>query len=246
MIALSLFFHSTTTAQVDLLNEKQGFPYFHISYSYQVPGHDLAKRFGHNSGISGGFLYKTRSNFAFGIETGFLFSENIKNESQYLQHISTEDGFVISEAGKFGAIFLHQRGFYFGGRIGRIFPIIGPNPNSGLMIMAGAGMLQHQIRFDIEENNVPQLRGDYLRGYDRLTNGPSINQYIGFINFDNNRVINFHAGFEFIQAWTQSRRPYDFDRMQPDRQNRFETIWSIRIGWMVPIYQRTGETHFYF
>ena len=79
-----------------------------------------------------------------------------------------------------------------------------------------------------------------------LSNGPSISQFIGYVHFGNNKTINFHIGAEFIQAWTKSRRPFDFDRMQADTQKRFDRLWGIRVGWMLPLYKRTAkESYFY-
>jgi len=243
-ICLAGFYHGAD-AQVKL-SEKAGFPLFGLHYAYQIPGHDLAKRFGNNSQIGGSFLYKFKANLIAGVEGSFLFSENVKNEDQYLELIGTSDGFVISEGGTFAGVFFHQRGFNLQARFGGILPIFGPNPNSGLLVLGGAGMLQHKIRIEVEENNAPQLRGNYKKGYDRLTNGPSVSQFIGYVHFDNNRTINFQVGLEFTQAWTQSRRPFDFDRMQPDTQKRFDSLWGIRIGWILPLIKRAPRDYYYF
>lgn len=233
-------------AQVKISDEKTGFAFFNASYSYQFPGHDLAERFGNNSMIGGGFLYKFKSNLIAGIEGGFIFSENVKNESSYLKMIATSEGYVISSSGTFAGVFLHQRGFNVHARLGGVLPLFGPNPNSGVLLMGGAGMLQHKIRFEITDNNAPQLDGDYKKGYDRLSNGPSISQFIGYVHFDNDRTINFLLGLEFMQAWTQSRRPWDFDTMQTDTQKRFDSLWGIRVGWILPLYKRAPKEFYYF
>lgn len=225
--------------------ERKGFALFNAFYAYQVPGKDLALRFGNNSMIGGGFLYKFNSNLVAGLEGGFIFSENIKNKDSYLSKISTSEGYVISEAGTFAEVYLHERGFNINAKLGGILPVIGPNSNSGILIMGGAGILQHKIRYEIPDNNAPQLSSEYKKGYDRLSNGPSISQFIGYVHFGNNRTINFHIGAEFIQAWTKSRRPFDFDRMQADTQKRFDLLWGIRVGWILPLYKRTAK-EFYF
>ncbi|HNY07944.1 MAG TPA: hypothetical protein PKL64_07605, partial [Bacteroidales bacterium] len=36
---------------------------FYATYSYQFPGGDLVKRFGNNSNIGGGVMFKTRGNW---------------------------------------------------------------------------------------------------------------------------------------------------------------------------------------
>jgi len=241
---LTGFYHGAE-AQINL-SEKIEFPFAAVHYAYQIPGHDLAQRFGNNSQIGASFFYKFRSNLVTGVEGSFLFSENVRRNDQYLRLIAASDGNVISEAGTFAGIFFHQRGFNLQARVGGIIPIFGPNPNSGLLILGGAGMLQHKIRIEVEGNNVPQLRGDYRKGYDRLTSGPSISQYIGYVYFDNEHTINFQVGLEFTQAWTQSRRSFDFDRMQPDIKKRFESLWGVRIGWLLPLIKRAPRDYYYF
>jgi hypothetical protein len=245
VLSLLVFIPSLADAQVKI-TEKANFALFNVNYSYQIPGHDLADRFGHNSLVGGGFLYKFKSNLVAGLEGGFMFSENVKNKNDYLQLIGTSDGNVISESGTFAGVFFHQRGFNLNARFGGIIPVFGPNPNSGIMIISSAGMLQHKIRIEVEDNNAPQLRGDYKKGYDRLTNGPSVSQFIGYVYFHNERTINFFVGLEFTQAWTQARRPYDFDRMQADSQKRFDTLWGIRLGWVLPLYKRAPRDYYYF
>jgi hypothetical protein len=34
--------------------------------------------------------------------------------------------------------------------------------------------------------------------------------------------------------------------MQPDTQKRFDTLWGIRIGWILPLYPRTPKDYYYF
>ncbi|MBE0663008.1 MAG: hypothetical protein IH597_11140 [Bacteroidales bacterium] len=233
-------------AQVKISEEKASFPLFNAYYAFQMPGHDLAERFGNNSMIGGGFLYKFKSNLLAGVEGGFLFSENVKNSDEYLKLIASSEGYVISEGGTFAGVFFHQRGFNISARFGGIIPVVGPNPNSGLMLLGGLGILQHKIRIEISENNVPQLRDDYKKGYDRLTNGLSISQFIGYVHFGNNRTVNFHIGLEFTQAWTKSRRPFDFDHMQADTQKRFDSLWGIRLGWVLPLIKRSPQAYYYY
>lgn len=245
-LSLFLFVPLFGASQVKISEEKASFPFIHAYFAYQLPEHDLSERFGSNSMIGGGVLYKFKSNLLVGADGGFMFSENVKEKDDYLKLISTSDGYVISEGGTFAGVFFHQRGFNLGARFGGVIPVFGPNPNSGLMILGGAGFLQHKIRIEVTENNVPQLRDDYKKGYDRLTNGPSISQFIGYVHFDNNRTINFHIGLEFTQAWTKSRRPFDFDRMQPDTQKRFDSLLGIRFGWILPLIKRSPQAYYYY
>ena len=68
------------------------------SYSYQIPGGDLAKRFGSNSNIGLSFLLKTKKNWMFGFDGSFIFGKKLK-EDTILKNIYTKDNFVINKNG---------------------------------------------------------------------------------------------------------------------------------------------------
>ncbi|MFC1734322.1 hypothetical protein ACFL6I_28800, partial [candidate division KSB1 bacterium] len=143
--------------------------------------------------------------------------------------------------------YLQERGFYASVKLGYLIPIFNSNPNSGLLVMSGVGLLQHKIRIQDSENNAPQISGDYKKGYDLLSNGLGINEFVGYLNLSKSRLLNFYIGFELNQAWTQNRRDYNFVLMGKDETNRFDLLYGIRIGWIFPIYgmQKGGEYYYY-
>jgi hypothetical protein len=104
--------------------------------------------------------------------------------------------------------------------------------------------LQHKIRIDTRDD-VPLLDKEYVKGYGRLSNGLSLTQFVGYIYCGNKRLINFIAGFEFTQGFTENRRSYNFDTMSKDETKRFDMLSGIKVGWFFPIY-RTAATQFYY
>ncbi|PKP20164.1 MAG: hypothetical protein CVU05_09700 [Bacteroidetes bacterium HGW-Bacteroidetes-21] len=226
--------------------EKKSFPMFTVSYMPQVPGGDLADRFGINSNIGGSFIYKHKSNLFAEVNGGFIFGGNLKGDAVGLfDSIMTSNGYVINENGEYAKIITAERGFFIGGRLGYIIPVFKNNPNSGIMISVGGGLLQHKIRIDNDANNAPQILYDYKKGYDKLTNGFSATQFIGVVYYGKQQLFNFYAGFEFYQAWTQSRRSYDFNLKAPDTQKRVDLLNGFKVGWIIPIYKRMPDP-FYF
>ncbi len=219
---------------------------FYASYAYQIPGNDLAKRFGNNSNIGGGCLIKTKKNLLFGVDFNFLFSENVKDEDSLFKHISTSDGSIIGRDGLYAEVHLWERGFNSSFKVGKIFPIFGPNPNSGLAIIFSMGYLQHKIRIENRDKTAPPINGDYKRGYDRLSAGLAINQFIGYMHLGNKKLISFFAGFELTQAWTKSLRIYDFDKMSRNEERYFDTLYGIKIGWIIPLYKRIPDKYYYY
>ncbi len=231
--------------------EAKSFPMFSASYMYQVPGGDLANRFGGNSNIGGSFMYKHKSNFYFEINSNFIFGSVLKNDAASIfDSITTtrtdeSDGYIINEYGEYAKVVTSERGFFVGGRVGYILPVFKDNPNSGIMFSAGGGLLQHKIRIDNDGNNAPQINKDYRKGYDKLTNGLAVSEFVGFVYFGKQQLVNFYAGVEFYQAFTQSRRSYDFNLMGPDLQKRRDYLYGIKVGWIVPIYKREPDPFYY-
>jgi len=215
------------------------------SINFQKPGGDLADRFGNNMALAPAFRFKTKHNFFFDIEGQYMFSENVEQENIFSNFARTE-GSVINMYGEYARIALLQRGLFIQGRIGKMLYSFGPNPNCGFYASAGAGLLQHKIRIDVDGNNVPQLIDDYKKGYDKLTNGLAISESIGYIFLHNRGTINFYIEFEFIQAWTESRRDFDFTLMQKDETKRKDFLYGIKLGWILPFYTKMPEKYYYY
>lgn len=213
-------------------------------YAHQLPGGDLADRFGANSNVGIGAFRKYRSNFLFGVEGSFLFGNNVV-EPGILRNVINSAGQVVDQDGMQADVFLYERGWSVFGFAGKLFPILGPNPNSGLVVKGGAGYLRHKVRVQTQQNVVPQLEGDYLEGYDRLTAGPAALAYIGYQHFGNRRMVNFHIGIELMAGFTESLRAYNFDTEQYNLKHRTDLLTGLRVGWSLPIYRRFDDRYHY-
>jgi hypothetical protein len=217
---------------------------FYAAYSIQFPGGDLSQRFGANSSIGGGMMFKTKSNWLFGAEGNFLFGGTVKNSDSLLRNISTPEGFIIDANGYYADVIFYERGYSIYGKFGKLIPVFSPNPNSGLTIMAGFGYLQNKIRIHNPNNTAPQIYGDYKKGYDHLNSGFAVNASIGYTYLSNSRLVNFYGGFEFIQSWTNSRREYDFDLGKKETSNYSSQFYGIKLVWIIPLYKRTPKTYY--
>ncbi len=215
------------------------------TYSFQWPGGDMAERFGANSTIGPGGFYKSAGNWVYNVDINFLFGNKIKEDS-LIQNLINSDGFVIDDQGHISEISFFERGFYTSGRIGKLIPLSDNNLNSGILIMAGAGYMQHKIHIEVKNKAAAPLRGDYKKGYDRLTDGFSTTQFIGYMHIGNTRLANFFFGAELMQAWTKNRRSMNFDTMRRDDKNRFELLGGIKIGWVIPFSKREPEDFYYY
>lgn len=214
------------------------------AYGYMFPGGDLVKRFGNNSTIGAGFLHKTKSNFLFGADFNYIFGNTLKEDSLFY-NLYTTNLFIIDGNGLAAEVRMFERGFYSGAKIGKIFPVKKSDPNSGIFVILGGGYLQHKIRIDVVDNTAPQLNGDYKKGYDRFCAGWQLNEFIGYFYMGEKKLVNFFAGIELMQGWTEPYRFINFDTLKKDRQKRFDTMTGIKVGWFIPFYGRTSDGYYY-
>ncbi len=246
LLSIILFFLSvfSTFSQVSIRDSVISTSLVYATYSLQFPGGDLAKIFGNNSSIGGGFMYKTKKNWIFGAEGNYLFGGTVKNQDSILSKISTKDGFVIDANGYFADILFSERGYSFFAKFGKLFPVLSPNPNSGITVLAGAGYIEDKIRIHNPANTAPQVYGDYKKGYDRLNSGFAVTGSIGYLYMSNTRLLNMYLGFEFTQSWTTYRRERDFNTGMKDTSKPSTQFYGIKFKWIIPLYKRTPKEYY--
>ncbi len=218
-------------------------PMFSFSYAFQIPQKDMAIRFGTNSNVGVGYTLKTKKGWLVGLEAEYLFSGNI-NEDSILDGLRTSNGNILNEYGEYANIILSERGYYAGIKVGKVIPVLQLSPNSGVFLTGSVGFLEHKIRIENQGNISPQVTGEYAKGYDRLTNGLAIKEFIGYLYIGENQYTNFYAGFEFYQSWTQNRRSFNFDTMEQDLSERNDNFVSFRVGWVIPLYRQIPDEYF--
>ena len=209
-----------------------------------IPGADMAKRFGTSFRIGPSFMYKTESNYMFGAKADFIFG-NVINQDSLLYNVSDQDGNFINNNGQRIGIGLFERGYAIGLQGGKIFPFSAKQPNNGLLLLTGAGFIQHRINITDQDKTVTQVNGEYEKGYDRLTNGWYLEQFAGFNMFDKGGLINFHIGLNIMAGFTKGRRDYLYDVMRKDDASRIDLLFGIRGGMYIPIFKKKSEEIFF-
>lgn len=215
------------------------------SYAYQVPGGDMSLRFGNNSNVGLNTFRKNKRNFLFGVEGSFLFGNDIK-EPGLLRNVINSAGQIVDNEGVMADVLLYERGWTAMAIVGKIIPVAGPNPNSGMLLKFGAGYMRHKIRIQTQKNEVAPVEGEYLEGYDRLSAGPMMSLLVGYQHFGNNRLVNFMAGFELMTGFTQPLRAFNFDTQRAETDTRFDGLMGVRVGWSLPIYKRSDDRYHYY
>lgn len=244
-----LFFIQVLQAQekqIDTENTST-IPYFYASYGYQWPGGEMKDQFGSNSAIGGGFNVKSSSNLLYGAEYNFLFGNNVENTSEIFEDLLNSDGNIISADGTPAIVATYERGNTVGVKFGKLFPVNKKDKNSGLFFTVGLGYMMHKIRIEVQNENTPQLKGDYKRGYDRLTGGFMLNQAIGFLYFGKNQLLNFTFSVEAVEGWNKPYRDYYFDTMAAvPGERQFDFLIGPKIAWMIPLRARNAGTFYYY
>ncbi len=228
-------------AQVNIRDSSIFTPMIYAVYGYQFPGGDLAKQFGGNSSIGGGVSFKTKRNWTVTLEGNFLFGQSVKNTDSLLRGISTRDGFLIDANGFYADVVYYERGYSILAKVGKVIPLLSPNPNCGFTVSAGGGYIQDKIRIHNPANTAPQIAGDYKKGYDRLNGGIALTGSLGYMFLSNSRLLNFAAAFEFTQAWTTPYRQRDFDTGLKDTRKLNSQFYTIRVSWILPLYRRAPK-----
>lgn len=217
-------------------------PLVSVHFAGQMPLGDLKERFGNNLAIGGSFLFKARKTWVLGAEGSYFWSKNVKEN--VTEQMRNADGFIVDNEGYPADLRITERGFNAYIVVGKLFPKTGNNPNSGLITNFGFGYLQHKIKLYDANQKIAAVKGDMAKGYDRLSGGFAMNQFIGYLFLSNNRLVNMVAGFEFHEAFTKSYRGYNYDTGATDTKNRMDYLIGFRIGWVLPLYKRTLDFYY--
>lgn len=234
---------SELVAQANLKDSSLFITSVRVSYAPQFPGGNLVDRFGWNSNLGFHVDIKTKNSILFGIEGNFIFGNKVKED--VLSNLRTDDSAIIDQTGSYARVLTLQRGLIINAYTGYLFKVLNQNPNSGILFKVGIGFMQHKVRIEHNKNSVPALTGEYIKGYDRLTNGLNISEFIGYQMLSNSKLLNFFAGFEFNQGFTQSRRDWNTNEMKADDRKRIDILSGFRVGWIVPLYKRAPKAYYY-
>jgi hypothetical protein len=218
---------------------------FKFSYAYQLPGGDMAKRFGGNSAIGFGLMHKFQSNWILFADGRFLFGGKIREDS-ILNQLKTNNGFLLNSNGQYSTVRLFERGFDTYLSVGKLIPLSPRNKNTGLLIKVGGGFMQHKIRIEDIGGQTPPINNTYKKGYDRLTNGFAMNEFIGYMRMDRYNLVNFFAGLDFTQGYTKNRRDFNFDTRMRDDHQRKDLLYGIQVGMMIAIYHSSPDQEYFF
>jgi hypothetical protein len=213
----------------------------HLMFGLHTSAGDLADRFGPDGSFGLGLEYLTKNNFILGAEGHYFFGSAVNEDP--LAILRTPEGSIIGKDRLLASVVLRKRGYYFGGTVGRLFAF--NDKRSGIRLTLGAGLLRHWIRIQDDNNSVTELTGEYKKGYDRLTGGLALNQFVGWQSLAGDRRSNWLIGLEFNEGFTNTLRDWDFSEMRKLDEKRLDIRIGLRVAWTLPFYQGKPEEIFY-
>jgi len=215
-----------------------------FNYIFQVPINELKTDFGNNSALGLAYL-SNQNDFLLGFDANFMFGNNVKNDS-LLQTIATEEGWLINSSGELDTILLYERGWNSHILFGKSFRF-DENYLTGIYVYGGIGYLQHKIRLESNKTDLPQIDEDYIKGYDKFTNGISTKLCVDYMYFSKRNSVKFNIGVEFINAFTKNRRAYDFAAMEEyDNNWKKDQLIGVKFGIIIPINRNNEEKFHYY
>ncbi len=228
-----------TYSQRNVKDSIIGTPWIAVNYGGNWPHNDLALKFGYlnHLGVMAG--YKTAKNWFYGFDANYIFGNQVHLNNMFHSLLDSK-GNVTDINGDVGKVVVTSRGFNANIALGKVFPILSPNLNSGIFIHGGFGILAHKYRIDTQDQVIPSLELNYRKGYDQLSMGPNFHEFIGYAFMANQGLINFYGGFYAQQGFTKNMRTVFFG--QPDipvsKKTMLDVQVGFKLGWFIPFYVR--------
>lgn len=214
---------------------------FCFNYGRQVPVGVLSKRFGGSNTVGFTTAYKFGNNYQIQSGINAIFSGKVK-ENGIFDTMVGSTGYLVDVNGNLAEIKMYERGIIWHLDVGKVIPINKFETNSGILLTAGAGFMQHYIKYTFQRTVLPQLEGEYAKGYDRLTNGLMLRGFAGYQRIDPKAMLNFVAGIEILNGFTKNRRSFNFDTRTADNTSRNDLMLGLKVGVMISISGRKTGT----
>ncbi|MFT4685447.1 MAG: hypothetical protein ACJATN_001084 [Neolewinella sp.] len=216
-----------------------------LGYGPFTSAGDLSNRFGSGWSIDGGATWiPPNSNLEFGFRVQYGFGTQLRED--VLAGLRTREGLIIGNQRSPADIQLRQRQLFIGPAAGYTVAL-GKNKRAGIHLKTSLGYFFHRIRFQEDVvQEVPQLRENLLPGYDRLTGGFAVHQFIGYQQLALDRRLNFYLGAEAMAGFTKALRNFDIPTgAPPSTDGRTDIVLGIKAGLIIPLYFGEGREIFY-
>jgi hypothetical protein len=246
LLPIVLFFNIFCISAQDNKEEKPSLPaaaiMIDLAYGMQQPEGTMKKDFYYNFNIGARIAYLSPRNWIFSIGGEWIFQDLVKTD--VLKPLRESNGHIVETTGRMGLTQLGQRGFMVLGQAGRLIQLGKKTRVHNFEFRFGAGYLQHWFRIRLlgRPEELPPLFEDYKKGYDRLTSGLALNQYIGYRYMSRSKLVNLFIGMDFTEGFTYNRRFWNFDTRSADKALHYDILWGFRAGFSIPFFIYSERT----
>ena len=220
--------------------------YTAANYCYALPLADLRSETSGFMGVGADLCLKSKSNWSF--ETGFnyYFSGKVKGTDSLFKMLINSSGSIMDGDGQPAEIDVDHRMWSLRFTIGKTFPVSLQQRNSGIQAKLGGGFTQRYVYIKNPDNRVAALSGEYKKGYDRLTGGLSLYQFLGYVHLSRTQYTCFYIGIEATESFSRRQREWDFSLMGKDERTFTDIYAGIKAGWIIPLYKKEYQDTYYF
>jgi len=219
----------------------------------------LASTFKFNYCVGLDLTFKTKTNWTFDVGFNYMFGSKLKISPEEVlgemvfygeDDLLHKKPIVYNGAGNNGVVLAYEgRYWYFGASLGKVIPF-NRWQNSGFWLKLGIGYFGHKIHFTDPNSYFPQIDKKYRLGYDQRSQGVALNQFFGYLFMQKRRVLSFYAGIELWEIFSKPDRGYIFTGKYagPTKKlnMKFSGLVGIKIGWVLPFYEKKRVTTFYY
>ena len=208
------------------------------SYLVEVPGADLADRYGLNGKFEFKLEYLTDANIAVYGKAGMRINQNVKED--VLASARTSDGFVIGVNGFYADLFGRKRGIDGGIGLDYLIPVSKNDLRFGLAMV----YTTHWVNIVDDSRSVPIILEESRQFYDRFVSGFGIEENLQYqFNIGSNKAALL-LGLQFGQSFTREHRYLLIGENTPSQ--RLDLYFGLKATYLLPLFRfETKETIFY-
>jgi hypothetical protein len=232
-----------------ILGRKRAAHLIHVELGTGLPGGELKVRFGPHGQLSGGYSVVLPSHWILGVEAAYGYGRRVKSDP--LSSLRDAAGDIIAKDGSQGVDAITERLWMlptlkFGKMLMLKKRVHGNDWEHALMLRAGATWLQYKYGINSVSNDISQLDGDRIKGYDRLASGPGgLLEATYFLQAPRGTYGLFIKG-QYLMASTQSRRAYDFNLARATTGTLRASIFSVQLGLALTLFALDEKEFFYY
>ncbi len=235
-----LFLLVLTFSSLQVYGQKLGAPKWFLLQSaiqYNINGGDWKGRYPAFTSVPLSVEYFHRHKYVVGVNYDVYLGSQVEENGLYGQMVNNNNQ-LLDQNGYPAVVRTYMRGFQSGVHALKSFPFKAGS-NWHLQMGGGLGYYRTHTKFVFDEDQVPQIDGNYTAGYDRLSAGWYLQEQIR-IQYLNNDLVSIGIGFHTMQGSSKHLRAYDFATQTPGFQQFTDFSYGANAFITIPI--RVQET----